>query len=169
MSGPQVEVRPIGDSSLRVVHSFDAHFDAALHFPSTPAPLHIEEMGRPDSGEMSDGGTSRATMPTQLELAASAPAPQHSMALSGAAKPQAQRSRLVHQGSDTASQTERAQSGNDAASPLPQPPQQQLGQSTLASVNNSLYWNMAGCDDLVCWCSVLVLSGRRAVMKPVTC
>lgn len=152
---------------MRVVHSFDAHFDAATHSsPSASAPLHIEEMGRPDSGEMSDGSTPRASAPARLSLTSSG-APQQSMALPGSAKPQPQRSRLAHQGSDAASKTERAEAGGDAA-PSQQPPLplQQLSQPTLATVNNSLYRNMAGCVELGSACGFWLLACCNVLQNP---
>jgi hypothetical protein len=119
------------------VHSFDAHFDAVTHSsPSAPAPLHIEEMGRPDSGDISDG-TPRASAPARLF---SHRPSQQSSALSDPVVPQAQRSRLVHQGSDAPTQTDWGDHDGSGAAPV----QQQLSQPALASVNDSLYRNMAG-------------------------
>lgn len=138
----QVDVRPLGEGSLRVVHSFDAHFDGASPSPSAPAPLHIEEMG---SGEISDGSTPRASAPGRLSLTPQPTARHGSMELlmrQASARPQQQRSRLAHQGSDAGSQTEElAKPGTDVA---PQLMQEQLNQPTLANVNNSLFRNMAG-------------------------
>jgi hypothetical protein len=133
----QVDVRPTGQSSLRVTHSFDAHFDAAAHSsPSAPAPLHIEEMGRPGSGDFSDGPPPATAPARLLSLGAS----QQSMAVAQSAVPHMQHSGLAPQGSAVPTQTDwGGRDGNGAA-----PVQQQLSQPALASVNNSLYRNMAG-------------------------
>ena len=136
-STQQVDVRPTGQSSLRVTHSFDAHFDAAAHSsPSAPAPLHIEEMGRPGSGDFSDGPPP-ATAPSRLISLGTS---QQSMAVAQSADPRVQHSRLAPQGSDVPTQTDWGGRDGDGAAPV----QQQLSQPVLASVNNSLYRNMAG-------------------------
>ena len=128
-------MRPTGQTSLRVTHSFDAHFDAAAHSsPSAPAPLHIEEMGRPGSGDFSDGPPP-ATAPARLRSLVTS---QQSMAVAQSAAPHVQQSGLAPQGSDVPTQTDWG--GGDGAAPV----QQQLSQPALASVNNSLYRNMAG-------------------------
>lgn len=113
----QLDVRPLGEGSMRVVHVFDAHFDAPLLGGAAAGSagaiggLRIEEVG---SGDMSDGVTPDARRPPP--------------ALQPAGQQQ-----LAPQGLDAVSQTEEAQLLGGHS--------RQLSHPTLASVNNSLFRN----------------------------
>lgn len=126
----QLDVRPLGEGSMRVVHVFDAHFDAPLlggaaaGGAGAAGGLRIEEVG---SGDMSDGGTPNARRPPP----ALQPAAQLSAQLDQ--RQPAGQQQLAPQGLDAASQTEEAQLLGGHS--------RQLSHPTLANVNNSLFRN----------------------------
>lgn len=111
----RLDVRPLREGSVRVVHAFDAHFDVPNDGPAAGGGggLQIEEVI--GSGDIADRWPMQIT--PQLE---------------GQQQQQQQGSRLAAQESDAASQTEceDAQPGGKG---------RQLSQPTLVNVNDALY------------------------------